>query len=169
MVFCTNDDKIKAKIRDYECLVIDCSENWREKQKKINPDNNQCVDKCSLTKYKYDYKSKCYASCPNRTYNNNYICEDCHPDCKVCGGSPEINNTNCLLCLSPEKYLQFGNCVSKCTNGFYIDEKDNSIKICKCDLKKCFKCSKESFKKNLCISCNEGYYPKFNDINNYNS
>ena len=169
VVFCTNDDRIKSKIKDYGCLVIDCSENWREKQKKINPDNNQCVDNCSLTVYKYDYKSKCYASCPNKTYNNNYICEDCHPDCKTCKNLPEINNTNCLSCLSPDKYLQFGNCVLNCTNGYYNDENDNSIKVCKCDLKKCYKCTRESFKKNLCISCNEGYFPKYNEINNDNT
>ena len=131
-------------------------------KKKINPDNNQCVDNCSLTNYKYDYKSNCYTSCPNRTYNNNYICEDCHADCESCDKSPQFNSTNCKTCSSKDKYLQFGNCVSNCSNGFYYDENDTSIKICKCDLIKCYKCSKESFEKNLCLSCNDGYYPKFN-------
>ena len=33
-------------------------------------------------------------------------------------------------------------------------------------LKKCFEFSEESLKRNLCISCNEGYYPKDEDTNN---
>ena len=168
IVFCTNDSRIKQKVQNYECIVFDCSDNWREKQKKINPDNNQCVDNCSLTNYKYDYKSNCYTSCPNRTYNNNYICEDCHPDCKTCYNTPEKDYANCLSCLSSDKFLQLGNCVSNCPKGYYNDEKDNSIKICKCELDKCDKCSKESFIKNLCITCNEKYYPKYNDTNNDN-
>ena len=78
----------------------------------------------------------------------------------------EVDNTNCKSCKWPDKYLKYGNCVSNCTNGFYLDENDNSIKICKCDLNKCYKCSKEGFNKNLCLTCNEGYYPKENDNNN---
>ena len=53
--------------------------------------------------------------------------------------------------------------VDECINGFYIDEIDSSNKICKCDLDKYYKSSNESFKQNLCISFNEGYYTKYNN------
>ena len=136
---------------------------------KINLEDYQCIKNCSLTNNKYDYNSKCYQICPKGTFNNNYICEDCRLDCKECEKSSDIESTNCKSCSSPEKYLQYGNCVSQCKNGYYIDENDISMKICKCDLEKCYKCTKESFNKNLCITCNDGYYPKYNDINNYDS
>ena len=40
------------------------------------------------------------------------------------------------------------------------------MKKCKCFEEKCFECSEVSLKQNLCISCNEGYYPKDGDTNN---
>ena len=48
---------------------------------------NECVTDCSLTNNKYNYISKCFTTCPNGTYNNNFICESCHPDCKICDKS----------------------------------------------------------------------------------
>ena len=170
LVICTNDEKIKQIVNRYHCVVVDCSENWRENQKKINLENNECVENCIQTNNnKYNYNSKCYDICPNGTYNNSFICENCHSDCKTCEKSSEIDSTNCKSCSSNDKFLYFGNCVTNCSNGFYYDEIDTSIKICKCELEKCYKCSKESIKQNLCISCNDGYYPKYNEINNVNS
>ena len=170
LVICTNDEKIKQIVNGYHCVVVDCSENWRENQKKINLENNECVENCIQTNNnKYNYNSKCYDICPNGTYNNSFICENCHSDCKTCEKSSEIDSTNCKSCSSNDKFLYFGNCVTNCSNGFYYDEIDTSIKICKCELEKCYKCSKESIKQNLCISCNDGYYPKYNEINNVNS
>ena len=166
VVFCNNDERILSKVIGYECAVINCSENWRESQKKIY--NDECIVDCSSNDdLKYNYNSICIESCPNRTYNNNYICEDCHPDCKKCEKGPEENTTNCKSCLSSDKYLQFGNCVSNCSNGYYEDENDKSLKICKCDLEKCYKCSEESFIQNLCLTCNDGYYQKYDAINIY--
>ena len=152
------------------CGLIDCNTNWRENQLKINLGNNECVTDCRSTlNNKYNYKNKCYTICPSGTYNKSNIeCADCHPDCKTCEKSYDKKSTNCKSCLSPDRYLKSGNCVSECTNGFYYDENDISIKICKCDLNKCFKCSEESLKQNLCLSCNNGYYPKHNDNNNNN-
>ena len=115
--------------------------------------------------------SKCYEPCPDGTYHNtnNYTCEDCHKDCKTCNKGPDNDNMNCKSCF-PYKFLKYGNCVLDCINGYYIDEYDPSIKICKCDLIKCYKCSLESYQLNLCITCNKesGYYQKYNEINNNN-
>ena len=85
-VVCTYDTKIIEMINNnYRCATIDCSDNWREKQKKINPfDNDNCINSCLETEHKYNYKSKCTNICQNRTYNNSFTCEDCHSDCKTC-------------------------------------------------------------------------------------
>ena len=156
-----------------ECNVIDCSENWREKQKKINKENDKCEDDCISLNYKYEYLSKCYNSCPNKTFNNNFTSADCHPDCKTCNGSYNDNNTNCLSCSSEDKFLNLGNCVSECKNGYYNDTEDSSIKRCKCDLENCFSCSIESLNdNNSYIICNEekGYFPLYDDkFNRYNN
>ena len=170
LVFCSDDEGIIEKILENKCAINDCTDNWRQNQKKLILENNECVDNCSSTEYKYNYNNICYQNCPNGTYNNNYICEDCHNDCKTCEKSADDNSTNCLSCSDPNKYLYLGNCVSNCINGSGIDydENNNPINICKCDLIKCNKCNRESFNSNLCISCNDGYYPKYDDIINGN-
>ena len=168
LVICSKCNKIKSIIANSNCIIIDCSSNWRLNQKRLNTENNECVPNCANINYKYDYLSKCFNFCPNGTYNDNYICKNCHSDCKLCDRPNELNNTNCKSCSSPIKHLNFGNCVDKCINGYYIDEKDPDNKICNCDLIKCSNCSKESFENNLCLSCNDGYYQKYEEINKFN-
>ena len=91
--------------------------------------------------------------------------DKCHEDCRTCDKRPTENNTNCKSCHS-DKYLYYGNCVSNCENGFFLDEKDNSIKICQCINKKCKYCSEEALSLDLCDNCNKDYYPIFNDSSN---
>ena len=55
----------------------------------------------------------------------------------------------------------FGNCIDSCEYGY-----DNN-NICKCP-DKCKECNKESYNLNLCISCNNGFYIKFNEEKNKN-
>ena len=172
IVFCTYCTRIEPIIDSHNCAVKDCTINWRQSQLKINLADNTCVSDCSLTtNNKYLYLSKCYVSCPEGTYTENLECKDCHPDCKTCIKPEDLNGSNCQLCKSSDKCLKKGNCIpiSESKNGYYLDENDNSIKICKCDLIKCSKCSEESLKINLCLTCNEGYYPKENDNHNKNS
>ena len=169
LVVCTESEILKTEVLKSSCARINCSENWREQQKKLK-NRTSCIDDCSQINNKYDYLSTCYEACPNGTYEKeNYKCEQCHPDCETCEAGPTLNNSNCKSCSSPEKYLNFGNCISECKNGFYFDQNDSTIKICKCDLDKCNICSEESFNMNLCISCNDTYYPKYNDSTNFNS
>ena len=100
----------------------------------------------------------------NKCYSDDELCDS---NCKTCifeAGIPI--SSNCATCNS-NKYLNLGKCVDQCVNGYYTE---SSNKICKCDLIKCEKCSKESLNNNnLCITCNtnKGYYPKLNDENNY--
>ena len=165
LVFCSEDDRIISKIKENNCAVLDCSDNWRQNQKKLT-ENGECVDDCSSTDYPYNYNNICYQNCPSGTYYNNYKCEDCHNDCEICEKSADEYNTNCLSCKDSNKYLNLGNCVSNCINGIDNVEDNNNIRVCKCDLIKCRKCNSESYNLNLCISCNDGYYPKYDDINN---
>ena len=162
LVVCTNNSNLIDIIENYECITINCFDNWYDYKKKINTENNSCTNNCSLTNYKYEFEYKCYPKCLNGTYNNGYKCEQCHPDCEECEGPPAINNTNCKICSLHDKFLNLGNCINECKRDFYINQTIQQ-KICICDLIQCYTCSKESFKKNLCTSCDvvNGYYPLY--------
>ena len=144
-----------------ECNIIKCVDNWNDFRKKINIKDYSCTDICTKTEYQYEYKFKCYEKCLTGTYNNNYKCEECHPDCKECTGP---NNTNCISCSSSNKYIKFGKCINKeeCSRGSYLNKTTNQY-TCKCDLNNCFTCSLESYNKKLCTSCEDGYYPIYDD------
>ena len=167
-IICTQSSLLISQLSD--CVKINCSYYSKEFRKKIYFNNETiCADDCIDTDYKYEYNYKCYENCPNGTYNNNFICEDCHPNCKTCDKGYTLNNTNCKSCLSENKFLQYGNCVDECLTGYYEDETDSSIKICECELKQCKICSTESLENGLCLSCNEGYYPIYNESSDNNS
>ena len=118
VVICVNN-KISEYIKNYpmkenhKCLTIDCSDDWKSKQKKIINNTNECIERCDNSPiYKYEYNGKCY---------------------------------------------------DNCSNGFFLDENNNIINKCKCELDKCLLCSNVALKKNLCTKCNINYYPKEND------
>ena len=153
------------------CFAIYCGSEWSKMQNEIDEDTEECIIDCSTKVYKFEYNGKCLQTCPDGTtgYLNKCYSDDelCDSNCKTCifeAGIPV--SSNCATCTS-NKYLNLGKCVDQCVNGYYTE---SSIKICKCDLIKCEKCSKESLNNNnLCITCNtnKGYYPKLNDENNY--
>ena len=165
IVICLNNEILINFIKSNECNTFSCSVNWYNLKKKIY-ENDKCTDNCTLTNYTYEYKYNCYSSCPNGTYNNNYICENCHEDCKECDGPYTKNNSNCVSCLSENKFLYFGNCINVCPRNSYYYNETISQKICKCELLQCKTCSKESINQNLCTSCDieEGYYPIYDDL-----
>ena len=175
IVVCTYSEPIIDIINSTNCSLITCDENWKEKQNKINTENNECTNDCLNINYKYLYGSKCVKNCPTGTFNNSYICENCHEDCNICTNKYSYNSSNCLTCLDENKFINLGNCVSNCKNGHYdyINETLNlTIKTCKCDLENCFQCSQESlFNNNSCITCNKekGYFPLYNEIYNINN
>ena len=120
----------------------------------------------------YNYnKTECLDNIPNGYFLNDSqlkTLDKCHPYCKTCDKKETENNNNCNSCIN-NKYLDLGNCVSKCDKGTFIDINDNTIIRCKCNnLTKCEFCSSESINLNLCLTCNKdlGYYPKYNDSNN---
>ena len=120
IVFCNEDERIISRVKEYGCPIIDCSDNWRQNQKKINLENGECVDDCSITNNIYNYNNECYKNCPNGTYNKSFKCENCHPDCKICEKAPDKDSTNCKSCSDKDKYLNFGNCYNKLIINYYF-------------------------------------------------
>jgi len=113
LVVCTEDQELSNIIENYEstCNIVNCNENWYEFKKKLNSDDGECIADCNLLDNNiFEYKFKCYPNCPNGTYNNNYKCVNCHPDCKECKGPNSLNSSNCLSCNSTDKFLYLGNC-----------------------------------------------------------
>ena len=164
LVICTLNDLLKQEFKNNECIRFNCEENWYDYKTKIY-EEDKCIDDCTLTNYPFEFEYKCYSSCFIGTYNNNYKCEKCHPDCGECDEANTTFSTNCETCKLSDKYLYFGNCLEKCPriNSFYINESNNQ-KICKCDLPQCYTCSNESLEKNLCTKCEEDYYPLYNEF-----
>ena len=157
-VICIDENKAPSIynliVDNFPCVVISCNSDWRNVQKKIIKETGECCD-----------------NCPDNTIPINNICysneEICDSNCKTCNISETIPSTICSSCYE-NKFLKNGKCVDSCENDYYSDEIDPTIKICKCDIPKCEKCSSESISNNLCLSCNneKGYYPLLNDINN---
>ena len=168
LVVCTEDANLVNIIESHDCNIVNCLDDWYNYKKNIYPEDDECTDDCTLTNFRYEYNYICQLNCPKGTYNNNYKCEYCHPDCEECEGNYTINNSNCTSCSNPEKALKFGNCVDKkeCLRNTYYN---NILQqdICKCDLEQCFTCSLESLKKNLCTKCEEGNYPIYDDKYEY--
>ena len=61
------------------------------------------------------------------------------------------------------EYEYNGKCYDSCEYGFYYDKENPEIKRCKCNSDKCLLCSNVEPTKDLCISCNDSYYPIEND------
>jgi surface protein len=167
LVIYSVNTNLKNELKDNNCIKVNSEENWYEKRAKITKDDI-CTDDCKLTEYQFEYKYKCYSNCPIGTYNNNYKCEDCHPDCNECEEANTTFSSNCKTCKYENKFLYFGNCIEKCTRDSYYNESINQS-ICKCELPQCYTCTRESLDQKLCTKCEDGYYPIYDDlyINNY--
>ena len=145
----------------------ECYESCPKRSYLLNNEGFTCEK--LICEYYYDYEQKnCINEIPEGFFLNDtelQTIDICHPDCKTCNKKESENTTNCRSCFE-EKYLLYGNCVSHCENGFYIDKEDNDIKKCKCEDERCLECSEYSLSINMCISCNDNYYRIFNDSSN---
>ena len=126
LVICSESEKIsKEFLIPSTCHIINCNDNWRDSQKKIiQNDNSKCYIDCNETPNKYDYYSICVQTCPPSTYVIGSNCINCHPDCKTCKGPFSDTNSNCISCISPNKYLENGNCISNDTNLYSTNKID---------------------------------------------
>ena len=89
LVICIDPNKIKNRIKNVldekKCHVIDCSDNWKSKQKKIQG-SNICMDDCDInSEYKYEYNGKCIENCPNGIINEQpFKCKCQLEQCLTC-------------------------------------------------------------------------------------
>jgi len=80
VVICINkNNNIFEEIENKKsCFNIYCGNDWRNKQRKIIDETNECIDSCTnnLT-YKYEYNGKCYNNCNYYYYvdiDNKFYC-----------------------------------------------------------------------------------------------
>ena len=181
IVICINENnyinKIKLQIQRKACYIIDCSNDWKSKQKKIT-NNNTCIDSCDNNViYKYEYNGKCYENCIYiNDYNSSIInLNECSS--KKCLLYPPYNiKTNyCTICNN--SYYEIENDISNISNyincykepeGYYLDKNDSLYKKCYYTCKTC-----EIKGNNIthnCIECNEYYsFSINNNISNYSN
>ena len=75
---------------------------------------------CKKSFYK-NYEGKCDTKCPDNYFKNdkNRTCSKCDNDCKTCDNEKVNNNSHCLTCKDPQKYVVLAkgfdhNCVYEC-------------------------------------------------------
>ena len=108
--------------------------------------------KCSPNYFNYD-QDDCIYSIPDGYYENDTelkTIDKCYKTCKTCSGGLTGAKHNCITCNESYPYLDFGNCVKHCDNGYYID---NSILKCRCVTEECSDCTEESLNEGLCLAC----------------
>ena len=71
LVVCTEDEDLIDIIESHDCNIVNCLDNWYNYRKKINKENGECTNNCTLTNYKYEYNYECYQNCQVGTYINN--------------------------------------------------------------------------------------------------
>ena len=182
VVICINqnfsEEIIFPQIYSIKCYVIDCSNDWKSKQKKIINNNNECIESCdNSTQYKYEYNGKCYENCSNGFLYDNHgnktnKCK-CELDkCLLCQ-NVALNKSLCTKCNTnyypKENDLnnlgEYINCYKQ-PEGYYLD--DNLYKKCYHTCKICN--SEGNHIIHNCIECNENYsFSIKNNNNNYSN
>ena len=89
---------------DCSIRISDCS-IWRNHQKKMFPDKNQCVVSCSPTIFPFEYLGNCHNGCPDgASSDENNKCYFPNPDCN----DYYVDNfgiSRCVSCLDSSKFL----------------------------------------------------------------
>ena len=135
----------QSSVNQYLCIKTITCEHY------YNIDKTECFDSILDGYFLYDSQQN--------------ILDKCHDYCKTCNQKETEGNTNCLTC-KDNYYFYKGNCLEECTYGFYMDDLNNKICTCNSNIK-CKECSEDN--SNLCISCNENYYQKYEDYISGNS
>ena len=167
---CINDCKDSEYKYEYNRVCfIKCPDNTH-----LSSNNEYLCEKNINCEKKFKYynyeQTSCIDEIPKYFFVNDTIkntIDKCHLDCKSCSKKFTEINSNCDSCLG-DKYLNLGNCVSNCDNGYFTDKFNNKICKCSSDIS-CKECSFESLEFNSCISCNIDYYQKIDESPNNNS
>ena len=176
IIICINENntKIYSEIKLKACYSIDCTNNWKSKQKKlIYKNNSECIENCiNNSLYKYEYNGICYDNCTNGfiDINNTYMCK-CELDkCLLCS-NVSLNKKLCTKCNTnyfPKENdpLNIGEYIDCYNNpeGYYLD--NNLYKKCYHTCKKC-NITGNNINHN-CIECNDNYTFIINKNNHIN-
>ena len=168
---CYNKNRVNIIEKQYCCPFVKYEDNCYEKcpsKTQVKEEIDVCEDfNCTNENEYYDYEqNNCIKNISGYYINDTVIktIDKCHEDCLECKGRWSKKSTNCTLCNNTKPYIYLGNCYANCTPGFgYFNGKSR----CKCFDKKCKFCTEQSLDRNLCESCNEGYFQKENDTTNY--
>ena len=116
---------------------------------------------CSPKYYNYE-QDDCIDDIPDGYYESNQTLktiDKCHKTCKTCNTGPTGTKANCVSCNGTYPYFYFNNCLASCENDYY---NKSGFLECRCITKECSDCTEDSLRNGgSCVSCNEGYYPKF--------
>ena len=122
LVCCVNDGRLVEMINNYECAMVNCENNWIENQKKINTENDSCIDDCSLCNYKFEYDNFCYEQCPNGTVpNKNNKCYQFKLDEEIKDKDELVQNI--------QEFIDSGIDLSNLDQGNDIEIKEEGITI----------------------------------------
>ena len=107
LTFCSKNENFShifiEKLNNKGCIMNDCLNDWKIKQKKLIGDKNICVYNCSEYEAYYQFQNKCYSECPKGTYSsskNKYICKiQCQKD------FPFEKNEKCFSNCSAKEFL----------------------------------------------------------------
>ena len=159
-------------ITKIKCYTIDCSYDWKSKQKKIINETKVCIDSCvNNTQYVYESNGRCYKNCLNGIARDN-ICKCELEQCLICS-EVALKNGLCNECNKnyyPKEndLLNIGdyiNCYKELEHeGYYLDNKDSIYRKC---FNACDTCEVGGdYIIHNCTSCNYKY-PYTIRINNY--
>ena len=157
-----NKSKILSQIIKKNCYTIDCSNDWKSKQKKIIYDTNECIESCDKSsRYNYEYNSKCYeCKCDLEECSTNLNISLIKGLCKKC------NSNYFTLEEDQSKSDEYKHCYKE-PEGYYLD--NNIYRKC---YEVCKTCNKSgNYKEHNCLECKPNYKfeIKYNDyINCYN-
>ena len=161
---------IYSLIKDKSCYKISCDSNW----KNIQDVSVSCIRNCKLTRTKYQYRGKCYNSCPEGTVdiNSNKLCflKNVQESCELYSIASELENA-CLKCKS-DYYTIFNDKNNKnnfvhCYKNnslekYYLDNNDLLFKPCYISCKTCDQAG--TIENSNCLSCDNSYYQKYEDL-----
>jgi len=172
----TSSNKTYSNMINKKCFVIDCSNDWKAKQKKIISNNNECVESCDNI-YQYEYNGKCYDSCQKGFLNdnNNNPTKNCKCELDKCLLCPQValNHDLCTECNidyypkenDTSNLGEYINCY-KNPEGYYLD--NNLYKKC---YETCKTCNKKGNSENHnCLTCDINFpfiIEKSDNINCY--
>ena len=135
-----NKDIIFPQIENIFCYEIDCSEDWRQRHKKIINETGQCIDKCiNDPKYVFEYNDHCYENCTYGFLDDNINNNDCKCELEKCLLCPPIplSKNLCTKCNTnyypmeddPLNLGEYFNCYNE-MKGYYLDKENSLFKKC---------------------------------------